>query len=137
MKEQITIKATVHADARKAWDCYTEPGHITHWNFADPSWFCPSASNDMRVGGTYSARMEARDGSFGFDFEAVYSEILDGKSFTYGMADGRQVSVGFEGKGKDTVVTVSFDPENENPVEIQRAGWQAILDNYKKYTEAT
>jgi len=81
--------------------------------------------------------MEARDGSFGFDFEAVYSEILDGKSFTYGMADGRQVSVGFEGKGKDTVVTVSFDPENENPVEIQRAGWQAILDNYKKYTEAT
>lgn len=136
MKEPITITATVHADARKAWNCYTQPEHITGWNFADPSWFCPSASNDMRVGGTYSARMEARDGSFGFDFEAVYSEILDGKSFTYGMADGRQVSVGFEGKGKDTVVTVSFDPENENPVDFQRAGWQAILDNYKKYTEA-
>ena len=137
MSEKITITATVHADVRKAWDYYTQPGHITQWNFADPSWFCPSASNDMRVGGKYSARMEARDGSFGFDFEAVYSEIADGKSFAFGMPDGRQVSVGFEGKGKDTVVTVSFDPEDENPVEFQRAGWQAILDNYKKYTEGS
>jgi uncharacterized protein YndB with AHSA1/START domain len=136
MSNKVTIAATVHADARKAWDSYTKPGHITQWNFADPSWYCPSASNDMRVGGKYSARMEARDGSFGFDFEAVYDEIVDGKSFAYTMPDGRQVSVVFEGKGKDTVVTVQFDPEDENPIDFQRAGWQAILDNYKKYTEA-
>lgn len=136
MSEKVTITASVHADAKKAWDHYMKPEHITQWNFADPSWQCPSASNDMRVGGKYSARMEARDGSFGFDFEAVYDEIVDGKSFAYTMPDGRQVSVVFEGKGKDTVVTVRFDPENENPIDFQRAGWQAILDNYKKYTEA-
>ena len=136
MSNKITISTSVHADAKKAWDYYTNPRYITQWNFADPSWHCPSASNDLRVGGKYSARMEARDGSFGFDFEAVYDEILDGKGFTYTMPDGRVVSVGFEGKGRDTDVVVSFDPENENPIELQRGGWQAILNNYKAFTEA-
>lgn len=131
---KITVQATVAADAKKAWDYYTMPEHITKWNFASDDWQCPRAENDMRVGGKYSARMEAKDGSWGFDFEAIYSEINDGKSFSYGMG-GRDVSVRFEAKGDSTLVTVTFDAETENPIEMQQQGWQAILDNYKKYTE--
>lgn len=134
MNKKITVTATIDADAAKAWDYYTNPQHITKWNFADPSWHCPSASNDMRVGGKYSARMEAKDGSFGFDFEAVYDEIIPGKKFTYTMPDGRVVTVVFRNSGKQTEVIVTFDPENQNPLEMQQAGWQAILDNFKRYT---
>ncbi|WP_288375112.1 SRPBCC domain-containing protein, partial [uncultured Chryseobacterium sp.] len=83
MSHKITVSAAINADARKVWNYYTSPEHITQWNFADPSWQCPSASNDMRVGGKYAARMEAKDGSFGFDFEAVYDEIKDGENFKY------------------------------------------------------
>ena len=135
MSEKITVAATVNADSKKFWDYYTKPEHITKWNFADPSWCCPYASNDMRVGGKYAARMEAKDGSFGFDFECIYDEIVDGESFTYGMPDGRKVTVVFNQNGNQTDVDVTFDPENENPIEMQRGGWQAILDNFKKYTE--
>lgn len=136
MSEKITVSATVNADIKKVWDYYTQPRHITQWNFADPSWHCPSASNDMRVGGTYSARMEAKDGSFGFDFGAVYDEIVDGESFTYTLGDGRQASVVFSENGGQTNIDVTFDPENQNPVEMQRGGWQAILNSFKNYTEA-
>ncbi len=90
---KITINAEVLANRQKVWDYYTNPEHITKWNFADPSWHCPSASNDMRVGGKYSARMEAKDGSFGFDFEATYNEIVEGEHFTYTMPDSRVVNV--------------------------------------------
>jgi uncharacterized protein YndB with AHSA1/START domain len=131
---KITIQATVSADLEKAWDCYTLPEHIINWNFADPSWHCPKAENDMQIGGTYKARMEAKDGSFGFDFEAIYAEITKYNSFSYGLW-GREVTVLFNDLGKQTEVTVIFDPENENPIEMQRDGWQAILNNYKKYTE--
>ena len=120
--EKITIKATVSVDKEKVWDYYTLPEHITKWNFADPSWHCPTATNDLEVGGRYVARMEAKDGSFGFDFDAVYNEISQGESFTYEL-DGQ------------TEVTIIFDPETENSIELQRNGWQAILDNFKKYTE--
>lgn len=136
MSNKITISATVNADAKKAWDYYTNPEHITKWNFADPSWQCPSASNDMKVGGKYAARMEAKDGSFGFDFEATYDEIVDGEKFTYTMPDGRQVDVAFKKDGNQTEVDVAFDPEGQNPLELQKNGWQAILNNYKNYTEA-
>lgn len=135
MSNKITITATVNADAKKVWDYYTKPEYITKWNFADPSWHCPFASNDMRVGGKYVARMEAKDGSFGFDLEAIYNEIIEGKSFTFTLPDGRQVDALFEKDGIQTVVTITFDPENENPPEFQKAGWQSILDNFKKYTE--
>lgn len=135
-KVTVTVTAIVHADIKKAWDYYTKPEHITKWNFADPSWQCPSASNDMRVGGKYSARMEAKDGSFGSDFEAIYSEIVDGVRFTYGIPDGRQVNVVFSKAGDKTDVVVTFDPEEENPIEFQKGGWQAILDNFKSYTES-
>ncbi len=135
MTNKITVATTIHANTPKTWDYYTNPAHIVHWNFADPSWHCPQATNDMRVGGTYKARMEARDGSFGFDFEAVYSAITEGKEFTY-VFGGRTAHVRFDAIGDQTQVTVSFDPETENPVEMQQAGWQAILNNFKQYTEA-
>jgi len=131
---KITVNATVNATADKAWDCYTNPQHIIHWNFADPSWHCPSAENDMRIGGIYKARMEAKDGSFGFDFEAIYSEITEGKHFTYGFG-GREATVQFNNAGSQTEVIVTFDPETENPIELQRGGWQSILNSFKSYTE--
>lgn len=131
---KITVAADVQADKNKVWDYYTQPKHITKWNFADPSWHCPSAVNDMTIGGTYNARMEAKDGSFGFDFEAIYTEILEGEQFTYEFG-GRAATVKFVDLGDQTEVTVTFDPENENPIEMQRGGWQAILNNFKNYTE--
>lgn len=136
MSDPITVSATIHADGKKTWDYYTGAEHIIKWNFADPSWCCPSATNDMRTGGKYSARMEAKDGSFGFDFEVIYDEVVDGERFSYTMLDGRKASVDFRKNADQTDVTISFDPENENPVEFQKAGWQAILDNFKNYTEA-
>ncbi|WP_288436448.1 SRPBCC family protein [uncultured Chryseobacterium sp.] len=136
MSHKITVSAAINADAKKVWNYYTSPEHITQWNFADPSWQCPSASNDMRVGGKYAARMEAKDGSFGFDFEAVYDEIKDGENFKYTIPDGRQVEVDFKEQEGQTQLNVAFDPENQNPEEMQKGGWQAILDNFKKYTES-
>ena len=132
---KITIQAVVAADRQKVWNCYTQPEHITKWNFATDTWHCPAASNDMRVGGKYLARMEAKDGSFAFDFEAVYNEIVDGEKFTYTMPDNREIQVSFEQTDDKTRVTVTFDPENENPVDLQRSGWQSVLDNFRKYAE--
>ena len=132
---KITIKATINADKQKVWDYYTKPEHITKWNFAADTWHCPYASNDMQVGGKYLARMEAKDGSFGFDFEATYNEITDGESYTYTMPDNRVVKVLFHEDDNQTEATIIFDPENENPVELQQQGWQAILDNFKRYVE--
>ncbi len=134
-QDKIIIQAIVSADIKKVWDYYTRPEHITKWNFASEDWQCPHATNDMRVGGKYIARMEAKDGSFGFDFEAVYDEIVDGESFSYTMPDGREVNVNFKAADDKTEVSISFDAEAENSIELQRQGWQAILDNFKKYTE--
>ncbi len=135
MDNKIIVTATINTDAKKVWDYYTNPKHIVNWNFADPSWHCPTATNDMKVGGVYKARMEAKDGSFGFDFEAVYTEIHDGESFAYKFG-GRQASVVFKEQNGQTTVTVTFDPETQNPVEMQQQGWQAILNNFKNYTES-
>jgi uncharacterized protein YndB with AHSA1/START domain len=133
--DQITVKANIAADKQKVWDYYTTPEHITNWNFADPSWHCPDASNEVKVGGRYHARMEARDGSFGFDFEAIYLEVHSGESFTYEFGE-RRARVSFTSSNEETEVMIVFDPEHENPVELQRNGWQAILNNFKKYTES-
>ena len=134
-KEKITIRVTVLADKQKVWEYYTQPEHITKWNFANDDWCCPSASNDLKIGGRYVARMEAKDGSFGFDFYAVYTEINQGQNFTYEFG-GRFATVDFKETDGQTEVTVTFDPETENSIDLQRQGWQAILDNFKKYTEA-
>ena len=133
--EKIQVSVSVTADKQKVWEYYTNPEHITQWNFADPSWHCPSATNDMKVGGVYKARMEARDGSFGFDFEAIYTEINNQESFTYQFGD-RLATIEFNNKNNQTEVIITFDPETENSVELQRNGWQSILNNFKKYTES-
>lgn len=132
---KITIHATISAGIQKVWNYYTQPEHITKWNFASPDWHCPSASNDMRIGGKYTARMEAKDGSFGFEFEATYSEITENQKFVYIMPDGREVSVSMNEDNHLTDITICFDAETENPVDLQRAGWQAILNNFKNYVE--
>ncbi len=132
---KITIEATIASEIKKVWDYYTLPEHITNWNFASDDWCCPSASNDMQVGGKYSARMEAKDGSFGFDFEAIYESVSPYDNFIYVLADGRKIDVKFNDSDGKTKMVIIFDAENENPVEFQKAGWQAILNNFKAYTE--
>ena len=134
-KIQITIDAHVNAPIEKVWDYYTKPEHITKWNFASDDWECPSASNDLIAGGKYIARMQAKDGSFGFDFEAIYDDIINNEKIAYTMTDGRQATVSFHNLGDKTGVTVTFDAETENPIEMQRDGWQSILNNFKKYAE--
>lgn len=132
---KLKIEATVAADPKKVWSYWTKPEHITKWNFADPSWQCPKASNDLKVGGKYAARMEAKDGSFGFDFVATYNEVEDQRKLTYTMEDGRQATTTFENTGGKTKITTVFDPEKIHPEDFQQAGWQSILNNFKKYTE--
>jgi uncharacterized protein YndB with AHSA1/START domain len=133
---KITIEAEVFADTKKVWDCYTLPEHITKWNFASEDWHCPKAENDLRVGGKFKSRMEAKDGSFGFDFEGIYDEVIDLKKIAYTMLDDRQAITTFENLDGKTKVTTTFDAESQNSVEMQRMGWQAILNNFKKYVEA-
>ena len=135
LHKKISVSAVIDANKSKVWDCYTQPEHIVNWNFADPSWHCPSASNDMTVGGKYLARMEARDGSFGFDFEAYYTRIDAGSSFSYEFG-GRHCDVSFQENEGKTEITVTFDPESEHPADMQQQGWQAILNNFKSYVEA-
>ena len=132
--EKIQVRTSVMADKQKVWDYYTSPEHITQWNFADPSWHCPSASNDMKIGGRYVARMEARDGSFGFDFEAIYTEINILESFIYQFGE-RFAKIEFNDMNNQTEVIITFDPETENSIELQKNGWQAILNNFKIHTE--
>lgn len=132
---KITVKALVKNDVETVWECWTDPGHITQWNFAADSWCCPRAENDLKVGGKYMARMEAKDGSFGFDFEAVYDEVVEHEKISYTMMDGRQATTTFENSGNGTLVTTVFDPEDQNPLEMQEEGWQAILNNFKTYAE--
>lgn len=132
---QITIDALVAAAPSTVWQCWTAPEHITQWNFASEDWCCPSAENDLTVGGYYKARMEAKDGSFGFDFEAVYDQVSPFKILAYTMPDGRKAITTFETQGDATKVATTFDAEATNPIDMQRDGWQAILNNFKHYVE--
>ena len=133
---KITIESIISANTNKVWDYYTLPEHIIKWNFASDDWHCPKAENDLRVGGKLKSRMEAKDGSFGFDFEGVYDGVINQRKIAYTMPDSRQVITNFENLEGKTKVTTTFDAENENPVEMQKAGWQSILDNFKKYVES-
>ncbi|TWI85011.1 uncharacterized protein YndB with AHSA1/START domain [Lacibacter cauensis] len=132
----ITVEAIVHAPITTVWDSWNNPDHITQWAFASPNWHTPWAKNDLRVGGSFSSRMEAKDGSFGFEFGGVYDAVTTNELIAYTMADGRKVMVEFSAEGDATKVVERFDAENENPVDMQQMGWQAILDNFKKYTES-
>ncbi|MFN2438133.1 MAG: SRPBCC family protein [Chitinophagaceae bacterium] len=131
----ITVENTVKAPVEKVWKFWTEPEHIKKWNNASDDWHTPHAENDLRVGGKFVARMEAKDGSFGFDFGGIYDEVTPNKSIAYTLGDGRKVNISFTGRGNETKVVETFDPENTNSMEMQKTGWQAILDNFKKYTE--
>ncbi|MFC5269159.1 SRPBCC family protein [Adhaeribacter terreus] len=135
-KTSVTVETTIKAPVEKVWQLWTSPEHITKWNSASEDWHTPKAENDLRTGGKFMSRMEARDGSMGFDFNGVYDEVKPNELIAYSMEDGRKVKVTFSGNGSETKVTETFDAENSNPVEMQRGGWQAILDNFKKYTEA-
>jgi uncharacterized protein YndB with AHSA1/START domain len=133
---KVKIEATVSADINKVWKYWTEPEHIKKWNFASEDWHCPSAENDLRVGGKFSSRMEAKDGSFGFDFGGIYDEVIDYEKIAFTMGDGRQAITIFEQLGDvKTKITTTFDAENQNPIEMQKNGWQAILNNFKKHVE--
>ena len=135
-KTSITVSAVVNAPIDKVWDLWTQPHHILQWNNASGDWHTRKAANDLRTGGTFTARMEAKDGSFGFDFGGTYDEVVANQKIAYTLGDGRKVEILFAEEGDTTKVTETFDAEGQNPVEMQRAGWQAILDNFKKYAEA-
>jgi uncharacterized protein YndB with AHSA1/START domain len=134
-KTTITIEATVKAPLEKVWNFWKEPEHIKKWNNASPDWHTPIADNDLRIGGKFTSRMEAKDGSFGFDFWGIYDAVKTNELIEYTLGDNRKVKIVFSSKGNETKITESFEAESENPVEMQKAGWQAILDNFKKYAE--
>jgi len=135
--KKIKVEATINAPIAQVWDAWNTPEDIMQWNFADPSWHSPSSENDLRVGGKFKNRMEAKDGSFGFDFEGIYDTIDLHKEITYTMGDGRKATTLFaeQQDGKTTIQT-TFDAETENDPEFQKQGWQAILNNFIKYVES-
>ena len=135
-KQTITIETTVNAPVEKVWEYWSEPKHVTKWNQASPDWHTPRGENDLRTGGKFSFRMEAKDGSFGFDFGGTYDDVQPHKYIEYTLGDGRKVQVHFEKRGNATHIVESFEAESTNPIEMQRSGWQAILDSFKKYTES-
>lgn len=133
--EKITVETTIHAPVEKVWEYFNNPEHITKWNYASDDWYAPKAENDLRTGGSFSYRMEAKDGSFGFDFGGIYDAVDTHKHIAYTLGDNRKVNVTFEKKGDHTHVSETFDAENQNPIEVQKGGWQAIINNFKKHVE--
>ena len=133
---KITVETTVNAPVVKVWKSWSEPEHIKNWCAASQDWHAPKAENDLRTGGTFNTRMEAKDGSFGFDFGGVYDNVKKNELIEYTMGDGRKVHVAFSSSGDQTKIVETFDAVATNSVEMQRGGWQAILDNFKKYTES-
>lgn len=133
----VTVTAKIGTSIDKVWECWTNPRHIIHWNNASADWHTPHAENDLRTGGRFLSRMEAKDGSMGFDFSGVYDEVVIHKKITYTMDDGRKVTVTFNADGNNTDVVETFDAEQVNPVELQQQGWQSILNNFKSYAEAS
>lgn len=134
---EIMIKTTVNETVEKVWKCWTEPKYITKWNSASEDWHTPFAENDLRVGGSFISRMEAKDGSIGFDFSGTYDEVKLYEVISYVAADGRKVKITFIGQENKTNIIETFEAESTNSIELQQKGWQAILDNFKKFTEQT
>ncbi|RBQ02888.1 SRPBCC family protein [Pedobacter miscanthi] len=131
----ITVETTVNAPVEKVWEFWNNPDHITKWSFASPEWHTPYSENDLKVGGKFKSTMAAKDGSMSFDFGGTYTAVDTNKKIEYSLEDGRKVSIVFEALSEQTRVIETFDPESTNPIEMQRGGWQAILDNFKTYTE--
>ncbi|MCF7701829.1 SRPBCC family protein [Loktanella sp. M215] len=133
--QQITVETTVAAPVEKVWSAYTTPEDITQWNFANDDWCCPRAEVDLRPGGQQVARMEAKDGSMGFDFRGAFEEIEPHKSLTLVLDDGRKSRTTFAENSGKTRVSTTFDAEAQSPIEMQRDGWQAILNNFQAHVE--
>lgn len=133
---KITIETSINANLQTVWDAWTKPEHITQWNFASPDWQCPTAMNDLKPGGNFSYRMEAKDGSMGFDFYGTYDAVIEHKLISITLADTRTVVVQFNSEGSTTIVSETFEAEDEHSAEQQRDGWQAILDNFKAHVES-
>ncbi|SMC35215.1 SRPBCC family protein [Cellulophaga tyrosinoxydans] len=137
MKNAITIEATISAPLSKIWEYWTLPKHIINWNNASDDWHTTKSENDVRTGGRFLSRMEAKDGSFGFDFEGTYTEIEKHKLISYVMDDDRKATTSFKALSDyKTKIVTTFEAEDTNPIQMQKDGWQAILNNFKKYTEA-
>lgn len=134
---RITVEATANAPVSNVWKTWNTPADIMQWNSPDPSWHSPSSENDLRTGGKFKNRMEARDGSYGFDFEGTYDRVELHKEISYIMPDGRKAITLFTPEDNRTHIATTFDAETENDPEFQKQGWQAILDNFVKYVEST
>lgn len=136
-KTNITVGVTIHTPVEKVWKFWTDPKHIIHWNNASDDWHTTKAENDLRPGGKFLSRMEAKDGSMGFDFTGKYNKIELHKLIDSTLDDNREVRVSFVSNGNETTITEIFEAEQENTIELQQAGWQSILDNFKKYAETS
>jgi uncharacterized protein YndB with AHSA1/START domain len=136
MKNAITVQTVVNAPVEKVWECWNRPEHITGWAFASDDWEAPAAENDLRVGGRFKTTMAAKDKSASFDFGGVYTGVKEHELIEYDMDDGRHVKVEFADSPQGVKITETFEPENTHPENVQRSGWQAILNNFKKYAEA-
>ena len=134
-KAFVTVQTIISAPVEKVWNFWTNTKHIIHWNFASDDWHCPKAENDIRKGGKFNWRMEAKDGSFGFDFNGEYNTVVPNELIEYTIEDGRKVKIIFAGEGNQTHVAEIFEAETQNPADMQKNGWQAILNNFKKYVE--
>lgn len=134
-KTKITIEATVKAPVEKVWKIWTSPADIVKWSTPSPEWHTSRAEHDLQAGGKFNYRMEAKDGSFGFDFGGVFDVLKENELIEYTIGDGRKVVINFNSNGKETHIVQTFEAETQNPIEMQRSGWQAILDSFKNYTE--
>lgn len=134
-EKSITVEATVNVNVEIVWSKWINPNDIVNWNTASEDWHTTKAENNLVVGGKFSSRMEAKDGSFGFDFWGIYTHIIPNELIEYTMGDYRKASVKFSANNEQTTITTIFEAENENPIEMQQFGWQAILNNFKKYAE--
>ena len=132
----ITVQTDINSGMEKVWECWTKPEHITQWNFASEEWHCPSAFNDLRPGGNFNWRMEAKDMSAGFFFTGTYTKVVEHHSIEFNMSDGRKVEIKFTGSDGKIRVTESFEAEGTNADEQQKVGWQAILNNFRDYVES-
>ena len=131
----IKIETTINAPINTVWEKWTKPEHIQNWNFASPDWHCPSAKTDLQIGGEFHYEMASKDGSMSFDFGGTFQQIEEQKSLEILIGDGRKMKVTFDATEAGTKVTEQFEPENQNPEDMQQAGWQMILDNFKNYAE--
>ena len=134
-KKVLTVQTTVNTPVAQVWELWTKPEHITQWAHASDDWHTTRAENDVRVGGNFNSRMEAKDGNFGFDFGGTYDEVRNHEYMAYTLGDGRKVDITFTPNGNETKVVENFEAETTNPIEMQQGGWQAIMDNFKKYAE--